>query len=77
MPSRLTSRHRPVWPIFVAMIPFVAMAGLLIVWPNERLAQTALVYVLLLWRVETLPQLDTIPTPDLSLKEKGASTVDL
>ena len=34
-------------------------------------------FVLLLWRVETLPQLDSIPTPDPSSKEKGASTVDL
>ncbi len=32
---------------------------------------------LLLWRVETLPQLDGILTPDPSPKEKGASTVDL
>ena len=149
--AMLQDRRRPVWPVFLAMIPFVAMGGLLMVWPNERLAQTALVYVLLLyvlltvymafsvrqygrwlrdnyadlerkevwlthllsllfmllfilyalvdiniillmflmqfigllmfvlllWRVETLPQLDSILTSDASPKEKGASTVDL
>jgi len=36
-----------------------------------------LMFVLLLWRVETLPQLDSILTSDASPKEKGASTVDL
>ena len=149
--AMLQDRRRPVWPVFVAMIPIVAMGGVFMAWPNELLAQIFLVYslllyvlftvymafavrkygrwlrdnyadlerkevwlthvlsllfmlliilyafvdintillmfimqftglvlfVLLLWRVETLPQLDAILTPDPSPKEKGASTVDL
>ena len=36
-----------------------------------------LFFGLLLWRVETLPQLDSILTPAPSPKEKGVSTIDL
>ena len=149
--AMLQDRRRPVWPVFVAMIPIVAMGGVFMAWPNEYLMQTAVVYalllyvlltvymafavrqygrwlrdnyadlerkevwfthvllllfmllfilyalvdintillmflmqfvglvlfVLLLWRVETLPQLDSILTSDPSPKDKRASTVDL
>ena len=149
--AMLQDRRRPVWPVFVAMIPIVAMGGVFMTWSNELLAQIFLAYVLLLyvlftvymafavrqygqwlrdnyadlerkevwlthvlsllfmllfilyalvdintillmfliqitglvlfvlllWRVETLPQLDSILTLDPSPKEKGAPTVDL
>ena len=148
--AMLQDRRRPVWPVFVAMTPFVALGGVLIVSPNERLLEIAVAYILLLyaifsvyvtlavrqygrwlrdnyadlerkevwlthvlslvfmllfilyavvdtdtvliylmhaielilfgfllWRVETLPQLDSIPAPDPSPKEKSVSTVDL
>ena len=147
--AMLQDRRRPVWPVFVAMIPFVGMGGVLMACPDERLLQIAVAYVLLLyilfmlyvafavrqygrwlrdnyadlerkevwlthvlslvfmllfifyafidtniiliyllhilefaffglllWRVETLPQLDSILTPDPSPKEKGVSTFD-
>jgi AraC-like DNA-binding protein len=149
--AMLQDRKRPVWPVFAAMLPFVALGGVLMVSPSEWLMQVAFAYllllyvlfsvymafavrqygrwlrdnyadlerkevwlthvlslvfmllfifyalvdastifvyyllhivelalfVLLLWRVETLPQLDVVLTPEPSLKEKSVSTVDL
>ena len=52
--AMLQDRRRPVWPVFVAMIPIVAMGGVFMAWPNERLMQTAVVYVLLLYVLLTV-----------------------
>ena len=52
--AMLQDRRRPVWPVFVAMIPIVALGGVLMVWPNERLMQIATIYVLLLYVLFTV-----------------------
>ena len=52
--SMLQDRHRPVWPVFVAMIPIVVMGSVLMGWPNEQLIQVAAVYVLLLYLLFTV-----------------------
>jgi len=45
----LQDRRRPVWPAFVAMIPIVAIGGVLMTGPNERLAQIGVAYIVLLY----------------------------
>lgn len=52
--AMLQDRHRPVWPVFVVIIPFMIMGGVLIVWPNELLMQTAFAYILLLYVLFTI-----------------------
>ena len=47
--AMLQDRRRPVWPVLVAMIPIVAMGGVLMAWPNELLLQIAVAYVVLLY----------------------------
>ena len=47
--AMLQDRRRPVWPVIVAMIPIVAMGGVLMVSPDEQLMQIAVAYVLLLY----------------------------
>lgn len=48
MLSMLQDRRRPVWPVFVAMLPFVALGGVLMVHPSELLQQIVGAYILLL-----------------------------
>lgn len=148
--AMLQDRRRPVWPILIAMMPFVALAVVYMVYPSEQIMFITMSYVLLLyvlftvyivlavrrydrwlndnyadlgnkkvwlslvvtlcfllafflytfvdissillivlmcitelvlfglllWRVETLPQLDSILTPDPSPMEKGVLTID-
>ena len=47
--AMLQDRKRPVWPVFSAMIPFVALGGVLMVYPSERLMQIAFAYIVLLY----------------------------
>ena len=47
--AMLQDRKRPVWPALVAMTPFVALCGVLMVYPSDLLMQTAIAYVLLLY----------------------------
>ena len=47
--AMLQDRRRPVWPAFVAMIPIVAIGGVLMTGPNERLAQIGVAYIVLLY----------------------------
>lgn len=48
MLSMLQDRRRPVWPVFVAMLPFVALGGVLMAHPSELLQQIVAAYILLL-----------------------------
>ena len=52
--AMLQDRHRPVWPVFAAMMPFVIMGGVLMVSPDKQLIQIAIVYVLLLYLLFTV-----------------------
>ena len=47
--SMLQDRRRPVWPVIAALMPFVAIGGVLMVWPNGLLMQIGTVYILLLY----------------------------
>ena len=47
--AMLQDRRRPVWPAFVATIPFMALCVALLVSPSYRLLQAATAYVLLLY----------------------------
>ena len=47
--AMLQDRKRPVWPVFSAMIPFVVLGGVLMVYPSERLMQIAFAYIVLLY----------------------------
>ena len=47
--SMLQDRRRPVWPVFVAMIPIVILGGVLMVSPDERLMLTADAYIVLFY----------------------------
>lgn len=48
MLSMLQDRRRPVWPVFVAMLPFVALGGVLMVHPSGLLQRIVGAYILLL-----------------------------
>lgn len=52
--AMLQDRRRPVWPAFVATIPFIALCVALLVSPSHRLLQAAAAYVLLLYALFTL-----------------------
>ena len=52
--AMLQDRRRPVWPAFVATIPFVALCVVLLVSPSYLLLQAATAYVLLLYALFTL-----------------------
>ena len=47
--AMLQDRRRPVWPIFVAMIPIVALGGGFLVRPDERFMHIFVVYIVLLY----------------------------
>ena len=49
MLAMLQDRRRPVWPVFVAQVPFVALGGALMVWPGDPLLYVAIAYALLLF----------------------------
>ena len=48
MLSMLQDRRRPMWPVLVAMLPFVALGGVLMAHPSELLQQIVVAYILLL-----------------------------
>ena len=52
--SMLQDRCRPVWPAFVAMIPFVALGGVLMVYPNQIVMLITPAYILLLYALFTI-----------------------
>ena len=52
--AMLQDRRRPVWPAFVATIPFMALCVVLLVSPSYQLLQVATAYVLLLYALFTL-----------------------
>jgi len=43
----LQDRRRSVWPVVVAMIPFVLLGGVFMVYPSNLLVQIAVAYVIL------------------------------
>lgn len=45
--SMLQDRRRSVWPVVVAMIPFVLLGGVFMVYPSNLLVQIAVAYVIL------------------------------
>ena len=47
--SMLQDRRRPVWPVFVAMLPIVALGGVFMVSPDMRLHQIGVAYIVLLY----------------------------
>ena len=51
--AMLQDRRRPVWPALVAMIPFVLLAGVYMVFPNSQLEMFAAAYLLLVGVVFT------------------------
>lgn len=51
--AMLQDRRRPVWPALVAMIPFVLLAGVYMVFPNSQLEMFAAAYILLVGVVFT------------------------
>ena len=46
--SMLQDRCRPVWPALMSMIPFVALVGAYLVYPNKLIEQIVSIYLLLL-----------------------------
>ena len=52
--SMLQDRRRPVWPVFVAMVPFLVLGGVLMVYPSQQILIIAIAYVLLLYVVFTV-----------------------
>ena len=46
--AMLQDRRRPVWPALVAMIPFVALGGALMVYPNKLIGYICAAYLVLL-----------------------------
>ena len=52
--AMLQDRRRPVWPVFVAMLPFVIMGGVLLARPSRSVMLVAVAYVLLLYALFTV-----------------------
>ena len=48
MLSMLQDRRRPMWPVLVAMLPFVALFGLYFAFPSDQLKLTIMAYLMLL-----------------------------
>ena len=48
MLSMLQDRRRPMWPVLVAMLPFVALFGLYFAFPSDLLKLTFMAYLMLL-----------------------------
>ncbi len=46
--AMLQDRYRPVWPVLVAILPFVVFGSVFMVYPNELIEQLTNVYMLLL-----------------------------
>lgn len=52
--SMLQDRRRRIWPIFVAMIPFVVLGGVFMVYPSQQIMFIAFVYILSLYVLFTI-----------------------
>ena len=52
--SMLQDRRRHIWPVFVAMIPFVALGGVYMIYPSPTIMLIAPVYFLLLYALFTV-----------------------
>ena len=52
--SMLQDRRRRIWPVLVAMIPFVALDGVYLLNPNDLFVQIAFAYVLLFYVLFTV-----------------------
>ena len=52
--SMLQDRRRHIWPVFVAMIPFVALEGVYMIYPSPTIMLIAPVYFLLLYALFTV-----------------------
>lgn len=49
--SMLQDRQRPIWPVFVAMIPFMVLAALQLIYPDHSFMEMAFIYNLSLYVV--------------------------
>jgi AraC-like DNA-binding protein len=52
--AMLQDRKRPVWPIVVALVPYVVIGALYIAFPNDIFLNIAIVYLLLLYAIFTI-----------------------
>lgn len=52
--AMLQDRRRPVWPAFVAMVPFLVLGGVLMFNPTQHIMLVAIAYVVLLYVVFTV-----------------------
>ena len=52
--SMLQDRRRRIWPVFVAMVPFLVLGGVLMVYPSQQILLIATAYVLLLYVLFTV-----------------------
>ena len=52
--SMLQDRRRSVWPAFVAMVPFLVLGGVLIVYPSQTIMLIAIAYVVLFYVLFTV-----------------------
>ena len=52
--SMLQDRRRRIWPVFVAMVPFLVLGGVLMVYPSQQILLVAIVYVVLLYVLFTV-----------------------
>ncbi len=52
--AMLQDRKRPVWPVFVGMVPFVALCMLLLVSPSVMLLRIAIIYMLSVYALFTV-----------------------
>ena len=52
--AMLQDRKRPVWPVVTALIPYVVIGALYMVWPDEHYLYIAIAYILLLYVIFTV-----------------------
>ena len=52
--SMLQDRRRRIWPVFVAMVPFVALGGVLLFHPSYQIMLIAIAYIMLLYLLFTV-----------------------
>ena len=52
--SMLQDRQRHMWPVYVAMVPFLVLGGVLMVNPSQQILFIAIAYVLLLYVLFTV-----------------------
>ena len=52
--AMLQDRRRPVWPIVVALVPYVGLGGLFLAYRDDTLLDVAIVYILVLYVLFTV-----------------------